>query len=85
MRKLKATKDDPDVRFEGCPVSVAEQVLALVELGGLNSPFTNPESAFQQTKHYLMWRSTMAGKKLLKRQPYQVHGKTVRGAAAPQT
>lgn len=84
MRKLKDTAKDPYVRFEGCPVSVAEQVLALVELAGLQSPFTNPENAVEQTKHYLMWRSTMAGKRLLKRQPYQIHGKTERGKAAPE-
>jgi len=63
-------------------VSVAEQVLFLVELGKVNSPWLNRESAIQMTKNYLMWRSTT----LLKRvrgQPYQRSGPCVRGNAKP--
>lgn len=83
MKKLKATAKDDYVRFEGCPVSVAEQVLALVELGGIKSPFLNPENAVENTKHYVMWRSTMAMKKL-KGHRYQKHGASSRGAAKPE-
>lgn len=83
MSKLRKTRKDPYVRFEGCPVSVAEQVLALVELGGLDSPFFNPEYAVENTKHYLMWRSTMAMKRL-RGQRYQQHGPAERGAAQPR-
>src|SRR5690606_23566264 len=32
--KLAKAKNDPVIRLEGCPVSVAEQVLALVTLSG---------------------------------------------------
>ncbi len=70
------------VRFTGCPVSVAEQVLFLVELGGLKSPFMNPETAIQTTKNYLIWRSATAIKRL-RGQPYQRPGPCQRGNAKP--
>ena len=82
MAKLRKHKNATHIRFEGCPVSVAEQVLFLVELGKVNSPWLNRESAIQMTKNYLMWRSTT----LLKRvrgQPYQRSGPCVRGNAKP--
>jgi hypothetical protein len=40
--KLRAAKGDQVVRFEGCPVSVAEQVLMLVFLSGAKNPFLDP-------------------------------------------
>lgn len=83
IKKLRETKSDEYVRFKGCPVSVAEQVLFLVELGGLQSPFTHPENAIGMTKHYLMWKSASAVKRL-RGQSYQRRGLTVRGRAAPQ-
>jgi hypothetical protein len=71
------------VRFEGCPVSVAEQVLFLVHLGGLKNPYVSKDNAWQFTKNYLMWRSATTMKRLTGT-PYQKAGPCQRGQAAPE-
>ena len=48
------------VRLEGCPVSVAEQVLALVNLGGLKNPYTNRENMLSFGRAYLGWKTRVA-------------------------
>lgn len=83
MKKLKQSSDQSYVRFEGCPVSVAEQVLALVNLGGLKNPYVSGDNALQFTKNYLMWRSSAAVKRLTG-VPYQRSGPCPRGEAAPE-
>jgi uncharacterized protein (DUF362 family) len=82
-RKVAAAKDDQVVRFEGCPVSVAEQALALVQLGGLKNPYTSADNALQFTKNYLMWRSAAVAKRLTGT-PYQKKGPSARGEARPE-
>ena len=70
------------IRLEGCPVSVAEQVLMLVFVSGLKNPILDPASAVGFNKAYAEWR----GKTLIDRArgiPYQVHGAASRGEAAP--
>jgi uncharacterized protein (DUF362 family) len=81
-QKLRATKDDQVIRFEGCPVSVAEQVLFLVQLGGLKNPYFDMQQALQFNKSYLQWRSATAWQRL-KGVPYQQKGPTYRGEAKP--
>ncbi len=71
------------VRFEGCPVSVAEHVLMLVAYGGLNNPYFDPAEAIPFTKAYTKSKATVAAKRLWGI-PYQVEGDTQRGEAAPQ-
>jgi hypothetical protein len=83
MKKLGASKNEPFVRFEGCPVSVAEQVLALVHLGGLANPYVSRDNALSFTKNYLMWRSASLAKRLTGT-PYQKKGEAPRGAARPE-
>ncbi len=83
MKKLKQSESETHVRFEGCPVSVAEQVLALVHLGELKNPYVSRENAWQFTKNYLAWRSTAAVKRLTG-VPYQRSGPCPRGEAAPE-
>jgi uncharacterized protein (DUF362 family) len=83
MSKLNAAKDEQVVRFEGCPVSVAEQVLFLVQLGKLKNPYVSPDNAAQFTKNYLMWRSASAAKRLTGT-PYQKAGACARGEAKPE-
>jgi len=83
MRKLKSADDSQVVRFEGCPVSVAEQVLALVNLGGLKNPYLSAENALQFTKNYLMWRSSSVAKRLTG-VAYQRKGVSQRGEAMPE-
>ena len=72
------------IRLEGCPVSVSEQVLALVTIGKLNNPFFDPSQAATFTRGYLGWKSRVLLNKL-QRKTYQQHGAFAeRGEAAPQ-
>lgn len=82
MMKLRAAKGEQVVRFEGCPVSVAEQVLMLVFLSGAKNPFFEPNESLAFNKAYLQWRGTMAMKRL-QGIPYQKPGPAPRGEAAP--
>jgi hypothetical protein len=82
MMKLRAAKGEQVVRFEGCPVSVAEQVLMLVFLSGAKNPFFEPGESLAFNKAYLQWRGTMAMKRL-QGIPYQKPGPAPRGEAAP--
>jgi uncharacterized protein (DUF362 family) len=82
--KLARAADEPYVRFEGCPVSVAEQVLALVNLGGLKNPYFDASQIVQFTKGYMGWKSATAVKRL-RGVPYQKPGAAERGKAMPAT
>ncbi len=83
MAKLASSKDDPYVRFGGCPVSVAEQVLALCFLSGAKNPILDPKESIPFNKAYLQWRSTTALQRL-KGVPYQREGACERGEARPE-
>jgi uncharacterized protein (DUF362 family) len=79
---LAKNRDEPYVRLTGCPVSVAEQVLALVALGKTKNPYFSPTEVARFNKAYVLWR----GKALMDRargKPYQVEGPCQRGEAAP--
>jgi hypothetical protein len=83
--KLAIHASDSYVRFEGCPVSVAEQALALIRLGGLKNPYFDPAQAIQFNKGYLQWKSATAMKRL-RGVPYQRPGAFAeRGRAMPDT
>jgi uncharacterized protein (DUF362 family) len=81
--KLAKARGEDTLRLEGCPVSVAEQVLALVTLGGTKNPYFSPTEAIRFNKAYVEWRATMLAKRL-GGTPYQVHGPCSRGDAAPE-
>jgi uncharacterized protein (DUF362 family) len=83
-RKVKESDGADIVRFEGCPVSVAEQVLALVYLTRCGNPYFDPSEAVRFNRAYLGWRAATAFKRL-KGEPYQVeHGEWHgRGQAKP--
>jgi hypothetical protein len=81
--KLAKTKSHDYLRLEGCPVSVAEQVLALVGLGGTKNPYFSPGEVVKFNKAYLGWRGHMLAKKL-GGTPYQIAGACSRGEAAPE-
>jgi uncharacterized protein (DUF362 family) len=83
MARLRDAKGDPYVRFEGCPVSVAEQVLVLCFLAGAKNPIFDPGESIPFNKAYLQWRSVTALKRL-RGIPYQKHGPTERGEAKPE-
>jgi uncharacterized protein (DUF362 family) len=81
--KLTAARNDSHVRLEGCPVSVAEQVLALVGLSKIKNPYLQPDQVVQFNKAYLGWRGAQLANRL-RGQKYQVHGPSTRGDAAPE-
>jgi hypothetical protein len=82
-RKVMKARKDPHIRLEGCPVSVAEQVLAIVELGGTKNPYTSGEDVMQFNKAYLTWRLVTAVDRLFGKK-YQVPGPCPRGHAMPE-
>ncbi len=81
MTRAKLGKQDV-IRMGGCPVSVAEQALALVELGGLKNPYLDPANMVNFTSSYFSWRTHQLMRRL-KGQPYQITGPVKRGAARP--
>lgn len=81
-RQFRRTRNERVLRLSGCPVSVAEQVLALVYLGGLNNPYFDPRIAMPFASAYLSTRT----RKILNRvfgAPYQRHVPVPRGDARP--
>ncbi|APR80496.1 Iron-sulfur cluster-binding protein [Minicystis rosea] len=80
--KMALHRNDPYLRLEGCPVSVAEQVLALVSLSGVNNPYLAPDQVMKFNKNYLAWRGSTVAKRI-GGTPYQIHGPCSRGEAAP--
>ena len=81
--KLSRAKRQSHVRLEGCPVSVAEQVLALVELGGTKNPYFDRHEAVGFNKAYITWRIVTAFKRLFGKK-YQRSGPSERGRAIPE-
>jgi uncharacterized protein (DUF362 family) len=80
--RLTAARNKPVMRMNGCPVSVAEQVLALVALSGAKNPYFEKSEILKFNKAYLAWRGTMAAKRI-RGQKYQVAGPTKRGDGRP--
>ena len=71
------------IRLEGCPVSVAEQVLALVAVSDVKNPYLDPSNIMGFGRAYLGWKSRVALNRL-QRKRYQKDGAFAeRGAAAP--
>ena len=82
-RNLARAKHEPHVRLGGCPVSVAEQVLALVELGGTKNPYFDIRQAVGFNKAYFTWRAIQAFKRMQGKK-YQEAGPSARGQARPE-
>ena len=70
------------IRLKGCPVSVAEHVLALVSLGKLKNPYLEPSMAMMFTSAYMSMRTRQAINKV-RMQPYNRPGPMLRGEARP--
>lgn len=81
-RKLMAGAREQVIRISGCPVSVAEQVLALVELGKLPNPYFDRQLAPAFLSAYFSWRTRTALQRLFG-QPYNKPGPSRRGLARP--
>ncbi len=71
------------IRLDGCPVSVAEQVLTLVSLGGLDNPYFDPNLSVDFTSCYLSSKTRTALRRLAG-QRYHQTGPTERGASRPE-
>ncbi len=72
------------IRLGGCPVSVAEQVLALVALSDVKNPYLDPSQIVGFGRAYLGWKSRVALNRL-QRKRYQREGAFAeRGLAAPE-
>ncbi len=82
-RKLRAARREPVMRIGGCPVSVAEQVLALVQLGKLPNPYLDPKLAPAFVSAYFSWRTRALVQRMLGR-GYNQPGPALRGAARPR-
>jgi len=76
---MKAAEGKVSLRLLGCPVSVAEQVQALVSLSGVKDPARSWDGATA----YMGWKGRMLWKRLGGKK-YQVQGPTQRGQAAPE-
>ncbi len=81
--KLARARKQSHLRLEGCPVSVAEQVLALVALSGAKNPYFDGDQVVGFNKSYLAWKATVAAKRL-RGIPYQIHGPAPRGDGKPE-
>lgn len=80
--KLRALKEKNHVRLEGCPVSVAEQVLALVHLAKTKNPYLDPMDAIPFAGTYFSSRTRRAIQRILGHS-YNKPGPTARGDARP--
>src|SRR5689334_1667543 len=82
-RKKVAEQGDV-IRLEGCPVSVAEQVLTLVSIAGVKNPYLDPSQIVGFGRAYLGWKARVTLNKLQRRR-YQQNGTFAnRGQAAPE-
>lgn len=68
------------VRLRGCPVGVAEQVLALVNVSGAKNPYLDRRTVIDFNRAYFSWRLAV----LRKRHAYQKRGPCLRGKAVPE-
>lgn len=82
-RETRTLKRKDFIRLSGCPVSVAEQVLALVEHGDLPNPYTDLEVASRFISTYFSWRTRTLLQRLTGR-AYNQPGPATRGHARPQ-
>ena len=80
--RLFATRNQPVMRLAGCPVSVAEQVLALVHLGRLKNPYLVPDVSAHFVSAYFSTRMRTALSRLLGR-PHTQPAAVRRGDARP--
>lgn len=81
--RVAVTKGATHRRLHGCPVSVAEQVLALSSMLGIKNPILDKSEVVQFNKAYLAWRGSMLKRKLTGK-PYQRPGAAERGDGKPE-
>ncbi|HEY4181580.1 MAG TPA: DUF362 domain-containing protein [Kofleriaceae bacterium] len=85
LAKSKAKLAGDVVRLTGCPVSVAEQVLALLAAAPkLKNPYLDPSQALTFTRGYLGWKARITLNRLQRRRYQQNGAFRERGQAAPE-
>jgi uncharacterized protein (DUF362 family) len=82
LQKLAKSRGEQHLRLEGCPVSVAEQVLVLVQLGKTKNPYFSPTEMVGFNRAYLASHAVNAFRRL-RGEAYQRQGACVRGEAMP--
>jgi uncharacterized protein (DUF362 family) len=82
LQRIRAAKHLPFLRLEGCPVSVAELILVLAELGNTKNPYLDPREILRFNAAYLGWRAKRAAN-WLEGIPYLRAKEVPRGGAAP--
>lgn len=82
-RQMAKLKNQDYIRIAGCPVSVAEQTLILVQLGGLKSPYFDPKQVVPFVSAYLSSRTRTAFSRLFGIK-YNQPGPMLRGRARPK-
>ncbi|MEC9440778.1 MAG: DUF362 domain-containing protein [Myxococcota bacterium] len=80
--KMFKERKNTAFRIAGCPVSVAEQVLMLVNIGKLKNPYLDPSQVISFNHAYFSSRIRTAFKRM-SGNPYQVKGEAKRGEARP--
>jgi hypothetical protein len=81
-RELRVLKREDFIHLRGCPVSVAEQVLALVEHGKLVNPYFDLQMLPSFMSTYFSWRTRTLMQRVFG-QAYNKPGPTHRGQARP--
>ncbi|HWN66191.1 MAG TPA: DUF362 domain-containing protein [Haliangium sp.] len=82
--KLVANRNKTVVRLEGCPVSVAEQVLTLVGMSEIRNPYLAPDQILKFNRGYLGWRGRVMLNRLMGKRYQQRGNFQARGQAAPE-
>jgi hypothetical protein len=82
--KMAVSRGKPYVRLVGCPVSVAEQVLALVNLSDVGNPYLDPNQIMHFNRSYLGWRSRVTLNRLMGKRYQRNEVFRERGKAAPE-
>ncbi len=83
LGEIRAAKHRPYLRLEGCPVSVADLMLILAELGKLPNPYLTSNLALPFAKHYASWRAGTLQRRLTGHAYQHAGTPAPRGAAAP--
>ncbi len=83
LKRIRAAKHLPFLRLEGCPVSVAELILVLAELGNTKNPYLDPREILRFNAAYLGWRAKRAAN-WVSGVPYLASETVPRGDAAPE-
>jgi hypothetical protein len=81
-RRVRKARHEPYLRLEGCPVSVAELILVLAELGGAKNPYFSPREVLRFNAAYVAQRAQKLSR-WAEGKPYLLPEAGERGNARP--